>query len=165
MEGHATAAAVVEMKTAPLGLTDPTRRWALVGPDGEHYFGGVTRPEGINLGDRLADAPLGAWVDALVEVHLPAILSDGAGPHLLASDGSLVIVLGAHAAVSEAFVAMGTPNPRHLVGVVEPIGPTGWRWICCAEVEPERHVECLDELSSADRPSLREWSSRWAGIG
>lgn len=164
MEGHTIAASIVEMKAARLGISDPTRRWALLGPDGEAYFPGITRPEGVALGDLLAGEPVEAWADRLVEIKLPAILTDGAGPHLLASDGSLVVVLGPHDQIAGASVAMGIPNPRHLVGVVEPLGSTDWRWICCGEVETERQIDALDELSRVDRESLDGWSLRWAGI-
>ena len=51
MEGPTIAASIVEMKAARLGVSDPTRRWALLGPDGDAYFAGVTRPEGVALGD------------------------------------------------------------------------------------------------------------------
>ena len=164
MEGHATAAAVIEANAAPLGIADPTRRWALLGPDNEPYFSGVTRPEGVILGEALVSAPLTAWIDSLAEVQLPSILTDGAGPHLLASDGSLVIVLGVHDEIPGTSVAMGAPNPRHLIGLVEPVGPTGWTWCCCGEVAPDRHVDALDDLGTIDRSALSDWSARWASV-
>jgi hypothetical protein len=161
--GATAIATVISMPHAPLGRSDVTRRWGLTGPDGESYFCGVTRPEGVILAERLIGVDVRHWNDGLVEVRLPAVLTGGAGPHLLAADGSLVIVLGPHAPVSGTSVAMSEPMPLHWVGLVEPVGPTGWTWRTCAAVSQDDRVEALDQLSVSGPGALPGWSAKWGG--
>ena len=114
-----TQPTLVEAPSAPLGATDATRRWAIARSDGRVRFPGVTRSEGEAAIELLRELDRVDWDDALIEVVLPVVLSDGAGPHLLAADGSLVLVLGEHPSIVGAHVAMGQPSPDHLIGVVD----------------------------------------------
>jgi hypothetical protein len=157
---------LVEAPGAPLGRADLTRRWALRFPDGRERFPGVTRPEGEAAARALAD--LTSPVRALVEVFLPALLSEGAGPHLLDAEGRLVLALGAHPRVPGVRVAMGEPAPAHRIGAVRPL-PTGggvWAWAACADVPPAERVEALDALDAApDADALRAWEGAWRRRG
>lgn len=149
---------LVECRGAALGGSDATRRWGLRFPDGRTRFAGVTRPEGLAAAPVLAEL---AGVDAeraLVQVALPVLLSEGAGPHLVDASGRLVLVLGPHPSVAEARVAMGEPSPDHAVGLVEPVEGGVWRWLARAAVEPSGRVAALDALDAvADRASAIAW--------
>ena len=145
---------------APLGSADATRRWALRFGDGRERFAGVTRPEG-----RAASAALGAMGPqrserALVEIALPVVLSDGAGPYLIDAAGRLVLALAPHPRIAAASIAMGDAAPAHLVGLVERQGDDGpvWRWIARADVPPSGRVAALDALDEAgDRDEAILW--------
>jgi hypothetical protein len=142
---------------APLGSSDPTRRWALRFPDGTVRFPGVTRVEGFAAAGALAAA---ADPDrALVQVTLPVVLSDGAGPHLVDADGRLVLALGPHPRIGGAAVAMGEAAPHHAIGLVEPLAQAPlWRWIVRAWVAPADRVAALDALdAAADRAAAEAW--------
>ena len=72
-----------------------------------------------------------------MEVALPVIVSDGAGPYLLDATGRITLALGAHPALPGLRVAMGEPRPRHRVGLVRPTGEARvWAWRWDAEVDP-----------------------------
>jgi len=155
---------VIRAPDAPLGGGDPTRRHA-VRADGLVLLPGLTRPEaddacrwlGAMAGD---DRPL-----ALAEVALPVVLTDGAGPHLLDADGSLVLALGPHPAIAGALVAMGAPTPLHAVGLVTRVGGGGWAWLARARVADSGRVDALDGLEAVvDASGLRSWAARWAAV-
>jgi len=153
---------VVPAPNAPLGRTDLTRRWALVFPDGRVRFPGVTRPEGERAAGWLATVPSRSWGDALIEVALPAVLSDGAGPYLVAADGRLVLVIGAHPRVLGVSVAMGPAAGGNEVGAVRRAAAGGWCWLVRAEVPGDRRVAALDALDAArSEAELRDWPARW----
>ncbi len=149
---------LVASEGAALGSSDHTRRWALRFPDGAVRFPGVTRIEGF-----AAAAALAGQADpgrALVQVTLPVVLSDGAGPHLVDADGRLVLALGPHPHVAGASVAMGEAAPDHVVGLVEPAGGGGglWRWVARARVAAEGRVAALDAIDAApDRDAASRW--------
>ena len=158
MSGPGQAAPeLVASDGAALGSSDPTRRWALRFADGSVRFAGVTRIEGFAVAPALAGAPDPAR--ALVQVTLPVVLSDGAGPHLVDADGRLVLALGPHPHVADASVAMGEAAPDHAVGLVEPAGDGGlWRWVARARVAPDGRVAALDALDAApDREAAARW--------
>jgi hypothetical protein len=148
---------LVASEGAALGSSDPTRRWALRFADGTVRFAGVTRIEGFAAAPALAGEPEPGR--ALVQVTLPVVLSDGAGPHLVDADGRLVLALGPHPHVTGASVAMGEAAPDHAVGLVEPAGGGGvWRWVARARVAPEGRVAALDAIdAAADREAAARW--------
>jgi hypothetical protein len=126
-------------------------------------FAGVTRVEGFTAAAALAGEPDPGR--ALVQVTLPVVLSDGAGPHLVDADGRLVLALGPHPHVAGTSVAMGEAAPGHAVGLVEPAGDGGlWRWIARARVAPEGRVAALDALDVApDREAAARWERQHPG--
>jgi hypothetical protein len=158
----AASIALVACPRAPAGAGDATRRWALAFPDGRHRFAGVTRPEGQAAAVELARMGAGEWERALVEVALPALLSDGAGPHLLDAGGRVTLALGSHPRVPGALVAMGEPAPGHRVGLVRRRGSTRvWTWLVAAVVAPPARVEALDALDrAADLNEAVGWQER-----
>jgi hypothetical protein len=154
---------LVACEGAALGSSDPTRRWGLRFRDGTVRFAGITRIEGV-----AAAAALGADPDpdrALVQVTLPVVLSDGAGPHLVDADGRLVLVLGPHPHIAGASVAMGEAAPDHALGLVEAAGVGGvWRWVARARVAPEGRIAALDAIDAApDRQAAARWEARPPG--
>jgi hypothetical protein len=154
---------LVACEGAALGSSDPTRRWGLRFPDGAVRFAGVTRIEGF-----AAAAALGAEPDpdrALVQVTLPVVLSDGAGPHLVDAGGRLVLALGPHPHIGGASVAMGEGAPDHAVGLVEAAGDGGVsRWDAWARVPPEERISALDGIdAAADREAAARWEARHRG--
>lgn len=150
----------VAAPAAPLASGDPTRRFG-VDADGRVLFPGLTRPEADAACTWLAGMDADARALALVPVELGVVLSDGAGPHLLDAAGALVLVLGPHSRIAGASVAMGSPTPRHAVGVVTPDGP-GWRWIARANVPEAARVAALDALDTcADEGDARRWGAQW----
>lgn len=155
---------IVPAPDAPAGAADPTRRWALRMPDGAERFPGVTRTEGAGAAAALAALEPVRWDGALVEVVLPVVLSDGAGPYLLDRDGRLTLVLGAHRAISGAHVAMGAPSPGHAIGAVERRGGGLWEWLARVDAGPDGRVRALDGLDAcADAAAARRWASDWRG--
>ena len=155
-------AELVSFPSAPLGASDTTRRFSLRFDDGARRFPGLTRGEAALMITRLGGPAGGLRDDLLVAIGLPVLVSDGAGPYLLAADGSLVLVLGPHAHLRENFVAMGQPNPDHLIGTVVDGPEVGWHWTACATVTSDQHVVALDELAAAaDDVSLAAWGEHW----
>ena len=104
--------AIREAPAAPAGSGDPTRRWALAFPDGATRFPGIARTEGQAVLAALEGVAPADWDRHLVEVTLPVLLSEGAGPHLLDAGGRLTLALGAHPALEGERVAMGEAAPR-----------------------------------------------------
>jgi len=162
MPPAASSIALVACPGAPAGAGDATRRWALAFPDGRRRFAGVTRPEGEAAAAELARMRAAEWELALVEVVLPALLSDGAGPHLLDAGGRVTLALGPHPRVPDALVAMGEPAPGHRVGLVRRRGSTKvWTWLVSAVVAPPDRVEALDALDrAADLNEAVAWQER-----
>lgn len=159
---------------APLAGGDPTRAHALEA-DGRTLLPGLTRPEAEAASRWLADVPPRDRRLVLVEVVLPVVLTDGAGPHLLDASGSLVLALGTHAHLVGARVAMGaltasdgdTTNrvdTPHIVGAVRPMPAGGWLWLARAVVAAVDRVPALDGVDAAhEEAALRTWADRWAG--
>jgi hypothetical protein len=127
-------------------------------PDGRDRHPGLTRSEAERAIPALAEH--GLWDDWLIAVELPVLLSDGAGPHLLAADGALVLALADHPRLPGR-IAMSAPGAEgHLVGLVAPVTPPLWVWRARAGVpEPDR-VDALDALDAvADAAALERWAS------
>jgi len=99
-------------------------------------------------------------------VTLPAVLSDGAGPHLLDADGRLILAVAEHPRIDGARVAMGPAEPRHPIGLVRPAPRwAGWRWLARADVAPERRLEALDALDALGAPAEAEaWAARFGEV-
>lgn len=155
---------MIRAPDAPLGAGDPTRRHALRVGDLQ-VLPGLTRPEAESAAAWMPSVPEADRHLALAEVALPVLLSDGAGPYLLGSDGALVLVLGAHPCMPHAHLAMGAPLPLHAVGVVcsRPVG--GWIWLARAQVPDHQRVAALDGLEAvADATGLGAWAAEWAGV-
>ena len=154
--------AVVAAPDAPAGGADPTRRHALRFPDGRTRFPGLARDEAEDLGPAIGAEGPARWDRLLVEVALPVVLSDGAGPHLLDDAGRLTLALADHPRLAPARVAMGAPAPAHRIGVVRPTGVRRlWEWLADAEVEPARRVDALEALDGvADAVGLERWQRR-----
>ncbi|MGE0026730.1 MAG: hypothetical protein AB7O78_02040 [Thermoleophilia bacterium] len=154
---------LVASEGAALGGSDPTRRWALRFADGAVRFTGVTRTEGFAAAEALAGEPDPDRV--LVQVALPVVLSEGAGPHLVDADGRLVLALGPHPTVAGTSVAMGEAAPDHAIGLVEPAGDGGlWRWVARARVTPGERVAALDAIDAApDRAAADRWERERRG--
>jgi hypothetical protein len=162
--GTPAAIALVPAPDAPAGASDATRRWALAFPDGAVRFAGLTPEEAAAVPAAMAGWAPGRWDRALVEVVLPVIVSDGAGPYLLDATGRITLALGDHPTLPGLRVAMGEPRPRHRVGLVRPTGEVRlWEWGWDAEVDPEMRVAALDALEGvtdadgADGWQRREW--------
>jgi hypothetical protein len=154
---------------APLAAADPTRRHALRFGDGAVRFPGVTRPEAHRAAPRLAALGGGEAEAALVEVALPALLSDGAGPHLLDAAGRLVLAVADHPRVPGARVAMGAADGAvgpgggpELIGLVRRDGTAVWRWELRATVPSRERVAALDALDDVrGDPGAAAWRERW----
>jgi hypothetical protein len=154
--------ALVPAPDAPAGASDATRRWALAFPDGGLRFAGLTRQEAAGVQEALAGWAPRRWDRALVEVVLPVIVSDGAGPYLLDATGRITLALGAHPTLAGLRLAMGEPRPRHRVGLVRPTGEARvWEWAWDAEVDPELRVTALDALDAVvDADGAEGWQRR-----
>jgi hypothetical protein len=147
-----------EAPAAPAGSGDPTRRWALDFPDGALRFPGIARTEAQAVIPPLEALDSADWDRALVEVSLPVLLSEGAGPYLLDAAGRVTLALGPHPALEGERVAMGEPAPGHRVGLVRRVDGRLWRWTVDAEVAPADRVEALDGLdAAADAEAARAW--------
>jgi hypothetical protein len=145
-----TTPELVASAGAPLGSADATRRWALRFGDGRERFPGVTRLEGWAASVELGAMGAQRSERALVEIALPVVLSDGAGPYLIDAAGRLVLALAPHPRMAGVSVAMGEAAPAHAVGLVERRGDGPvWRWIARADVPPAGRVEALDGLDAA----------------
>jgi hypothetical protein len=152
------AIAIQEAPAAPAGSGDPTRRWALAFPDGAARFPGLARTEGQAVLAALAAVDPADWDRHLVEVSLPVLLSEGAGPHLLDAGGRLTLVLAVHPSLPEERIAMGEAAPAHRIGLVHRVEGRLWRWKADAEVEPARRVT---ELARLDAVSDEAGAKRW----
>ena len=150
---------------AQLGRGDPTRRWALSFPDGVVRFPGLIRQEAESACEVLGAVAPGLWDAALVRVTLDVVLSDGAGPHLLAADGTLVLALGAHPAISDLTVAMGQPDGMsHRLGLVRELAGGVWGWWTSAAVPSAARVNALDGLAElASAADVEGWAHRFGG--
>lgn len=143
---------------APAGSGDPTRRWALEFPDGATRFAGVARDEAQAVVDELARLDPTQWSRALVEVSLPVVLAEGAGPYLLDAGGRITLALGPHPALAGHLVAMGEPRPNHRIGLVRRLAGRLWTWEVDAEVAPDERVAALERLDAAAGPAdARRW--------
>lgn len=153
---------MVPAPEAPAGASDITRRWALAFPDGVRRFAGVAPHEGEAAWAVLSQLPPARWDGLLVEITLPVVLSDGAGPYLLDAEGRVTLALGAHPAVADARVAMGEASPGHRIGALRRVGETHvWEWMCDAVVAPADRVEALTSLDEAsDEGALARWEHR-----
>lgn len=147
---------------APIGAADASRRWALA-RHGRTAFPGLTAPEAERYGVALGARDPG---DLLVGVALDALLTGGAGPHVLTGDGALGIVLGPHPHVHGVHVCMGEAGEGdRVVGAVEELGGGVWRWLARRRVPRDAHVAALDAVADArDARELASWS-RWPGVG
>ena len=155
------AIAIVAAPAAPAGSSDPTRRWALAFPDGVTRFAGVARPEGEAAAPELGRLAPPRWDAALVEVALPVILAEGAGPCMLDAAGRIALALAPHPAIADALLAMGEPAPAHRIGLVRRRAGRVWEWLVDAPVAPEARVPELDRLdAAADLDDARRWQER-----
>lgn len=162
------ALALVAAPDAPLGAADPGRRWALrVGQDRPDLFPGVAPDEADEVIPALLALPPGRWGRTAVEVALPVVLSDGAGPYLLDARGRLVLALAPHPRVPGVRVAMGEAAPAHRIGAVRPPAAGRlWAWVCAADIAPAERVEALDELDAAATVAdLTHWEARMRARG
>lgn len=153
---------VIAAAGAPAGAADPTRRHSLLFPDGRARFAGIAPDEADDVIPALRGHPPADWDRLLVEVALPVVLSDGAGPYLLDDDGRVTLAIAAHPHVAEARIAMGAPSPGHRIGAVRRTGGTRlWEWIADAVVSPARRVDALDGVDrAADAADLERWQHR-----
>ncbi len=153
---------LVPAPDAPAGRADTTRRWAISFPDGRARFPGVAPHEGDDACAALVDADAGAWDRFLVEIVLPVILSDGAGPYLLDAEGRVTLALGDHPQMEGVRVAMGEASPGHRIGAVRRVGEGRlWEWVADAVVAPAHRVDALDALDrAADDAALLRWQTR-----
>ncbi|HSJ72684.1 MAG TPA: hypothetical protein VK904_00075 [Miltoncostaeaceae bacterium] len=160
------AIAIREAPAAPAGSGDPTRRWALAFPDGATRFPGIARTESRAVLAALERVDPADWDRHLVEVSLPVVLSEGAGPHLLDVGGRLILALAAHPALPEERIAMGEAAPAHRIGLVRRVAGRLWRWTADAEIDPARRVEELDRLDAvADADGARRWQEEAGRAG
>lgn len=164
MSATAGPVEVVASPSAPAGAADATRRWALAMPDGVTRFPGVTRTEGAAAAAALAGTDPGGWDAALVEITLPVVLSDGAGPYLLDRDGRITLVVAAHPGIRDVHVAIGAPSPGHRLGVVGRRATGVWEWLARVEASPGDRVAALDALDACpDLPAAVRWARDWPG--
>lgn len=161
---------VVEAPAAPAGSGDPSRRWALAFPDGGERFAGVTRPEAQAALPALVALGADGWDDGLVQVTLPVVLTEGAGPYLIDARGRITLVLAPHPAIPGAHLAMAEPVPEHRIGVARrrADGPV-WEWIARRDVPAEERVAALEGADAlTGLGEAREWEDaglRRAGRG
>jgi hypothetical protein len=158
---------------------DPTRNKGLrLGPGARVLFPGLTSDEAERLAGEIGhvvgggaggrgDAG-GAADRLLVRIDVPAILSDGAGPHLLDAFGHLTIAIADHPRIGGTRVAMGEPHPGHTIGLVAPLRPGEetpfvWRWVGRRDVSPGDRVAGLDELDSLESVEATAAWERRAG--
>jgi hypothetical protein len=152
------AIVLVSAAAAPAGSGDPTRRWALAFPDGAVRFPGIARTEAEGVIPALSRTAPADWDLCLVEVGLPVLLSEGAGPYMLDAAGRITLALGPHPALAGQRVAMGEPAPGHRIGLVGRVEGRLWRWSVEAEVAPQRRADALGRLDAApDAEAARRW--------
>ncbi len=158
----------LEVVTATSGLTagDPTRnRGIRSGSGGDVRFAGLTAGEADRAvraiegtGDDAGGSPLSELPHLerfLVKVDLAAILTDGAGPHLLDDRGHLAIVVADHPQLAGTMIVMGEPHPEHTIGLVAPDSGSDrsafvWRWIGRRDVAPADRIRALDDLDGLE---------------
>lgn len=159
---------VVACPQAALGTGDPTRRWGVMCADGVVRWPGLTTLEAEAFGRVLSADHPPASHDLLVQVELGVALSDGAGPYLVDTDGVLVLVVGQHPTLSDAYVALGPAAPdRDRIGVVRRAALAGgWRWSARVEVPGSVRIAVLDELANlVGDAALHAWAVRAKSAG
>lgn len=159
---------LVAAPDAPAGAADAGRRWALrAGEDRPDLFPGIAPEEADEVAPALGGLPPSRWGRMAVEVALPVVLSDGAGPYLLDARGRLALALAPHPRVVGVRVAMGEAAPAHRIGAVRRMGDGRlWEWVCAADVMPVDRVDALDELDAAGDPAdLDHWEARMRARG
>lgn len=140
-----------------MGSADVTRRWG-VAAGGDVLFPGLTRPEADAAAAWLVPLTQAERRRSLVEIELPVVLSDGAGPYLLDASGTLVLALGAHPSIEGAFVSMGPAEPRHALGLVTRCPYGGFRWIARGWASDDGRAAALDALDTcADSAAAEGW--------
>lgn len=156
---------LVPAPDAPAGGADPTRRHGLLFPDGRVRHAGVARHEAEAVIAGLSACSPEDWGRLLIEVTLPVVLSDGAGPYLIDAEGRVTLALAAHPRIRRARVAMGAPSPGHRVGAVAATEtPRLWQWLADAVVPPDRRVAALTALDEAgDELDLLRWQNEQRG--
>ena len=137
---------VLAVPDARLGASDVTRRWGMRRADGRIGWPGITAVEGDRAArgcDRCASS---AFDNALVCIELGVVLSDGAGPYLVDVDGTLVLVLAQHPALSACHLAMSQYDDGHFrVGVVRDCAMNGWwRWEGFRDISADDQIVALD---------------------
>lgn len=161
---------LVPAPDAPLGGPDPTRRWALA-LGGATVFPGIAPEEADRTWDALAAMTPHELALALVPVHLPVVLSDGAGPHLLDATGRLLLAVGEQGRLPGLHVVMGPDGAgAERIGVAGPGPGEGrgglWRWRVWARVPPVQRLPALDALArAAGADDLRSWRDGWTESG
>lgn len=159
--------------TSTMSAADPTRSQGIgLGSGTRARFPGLTVAEAERVGRDLDVEPesdIAATLErTLVRIDLPAVLSDGAGPHLLDADGHLTLALGVHPKIDGTRVVMGEPHPEHAVGLVTPISDEEpsflWRWLGRRDVSPADRVRALDEIHDlASIEAVMAWASAGGG--
>jgi hypothetical protein len=143
---------------AALAGGDPGRRMAIRYPDGRDRHPGLTRPEAERAIPVLAEQA--AWDDLLIAIELPVLLSEGAGPHLVAADGALVLALADHPGLPGRIAMSASGVEGHLVGLVLLVTHPLWVWRARALVSEVDRVGALDALDAvADTGALERWAS------
>jgi hypothetical protein len=145
-----TVAAIttVAAPDAPAGSGDPSRRWALALAGECGRFPGITRIEAAAAAPVIHALTPGRRAEALVEVVLAVVLTEGAGPYLLDVEGRITLVLGPHPTLEGVHLAMGEPRPDHSIGLVRRVEGVVWEWVVRSRVAPARRVQALEELDA-----------------
>lgn len=159
---------LVAAPSAPTGAADAGRRWALRPADGgPDLFPGIAPDEADEVVPALGGVSPSRWGRLAVEIALPVVLSDGAGPYLLDARGRLALVLVAHPQVVGLRIAMGEPAPGHRIGAVRRTGEGRlWEWVCAADVAPGDRVDALSDLDAAATVAdLDLWEKRMRARG
>jgi hypothetical protein len=146
--------------SSALSGVDPARRYGLAVGGRAMIFGGLGHDEAEEVAAALAAlGPDRPPAGVLIEVALPIILSDGAGPHLVDVDGRLTLAVADHPTIPGARVAIGSPNPRQRIGVVRRLEPAPlWEWLAVREVPEAARIVTLDEV---DRLVDERDATRW----
>jgi len=154
-----------EIVTADSALSgvDPSRRYGLALGGGAPAFAGLGHDEAERVAAALGGlSQVGAGA-LLVEVVLPIVLSDGAGPHLLDVDGRLTLAVADHPTIPGARIAVGAASPLQRIGLVrraEPASAPLWEWLAVREAPESQRVAVLDELDGiADENAAMAWSA------
>jgi hypothetical protein len=150
----------VPAPTAPLGASDATRRWCVVGDDGQARWPGLTRVEADAVCAALGGSADARVKAALIQVDLGVVISDGAGPYLVDADGVLVLVLDLHAHIARGHITMGQVGERRTrIGLVRGAGHEGiWEWVVQVQIDAADRVAVLDQLAAVETaPALVRW--------